>query len=554
MNFGLQDQIDDLRGMMETILNMVQQNGQQTMDAGVAQSNVNNQRTNENASPATQSVSTNAYVGGFRSIKEIADMIPEFDPTNKQSLTVQQFVDRVGSVMNAYQLEEKCVLVAVYGRLKGVARVWLDAQPTVHTSWNDFAKALKHEFCVSYDEAQVHRIMSESGRKTGERISDYCFRVYALGKRFQLSESAIIQYTRQGLNHRDLQMAIASQRFESAKQMREIIEEWLTNRFDGISGKQNFETQATIKNAPRQQTASGESRKIVCYNCGEVGHISSKCTKEQKRSRCTDCGKVHKREDPVNCGRKQATHNARKAEMTQNEKCFVKKINVNGKMFEALIDTGSECSLVRKSTADMLKVECEDCFTHLNGISGGRYTMRERCMCDIVIGKAKVSTLVYIVADNMLQTDFLLGQDILARKGLLFMVENGESKLEAECRYGVALPNDECFAKLTNNVSNEDQRLKLQALLKNYNDLFSDGLKGIGKSHLIEMKIVLKSEKVITQAPYRVPAPKRMVITQMIKNLEENDIIAKSSSEFASPIVLVKRKMEAIDFAWITVV
>ncbi|XP_017461951.1 PREDICTED: uncharacterized protein LOC108355297 [Rhagoletis zephyria] len=461
MNSGWQEQIDDLRGMMETILNMVKQNGQQTNDAGVVQANTNNQRSNENASQATQSISTSAYMGGFRSIKEIADMIPEFDPTNKQSLTVQQFVDRVGSVMNAYQLDEKCVLVAVYGRLKGVARIWLDAQPNVHTSWNNFAEELKHEFCVSYDEAQVHRIMSESVRKTGERISDYCFRVYALGKRFQLSESAIIQYTRQGLNHRDLQIAIAAQRFESAKQMREIIEEWLTNRVNSIG-------------------ASGESKNIVCYNCGEVGHISSKCTKEQKRSRCADCGKVHKREDPVNCGRKQATHNARKAEVTQNEKCFVKKINVNGKMFEALIDTGSECSLVRKSTADMLKVEREECFTHLNGISGGRYTMLERCMCDIVIGEAKVSTLVYIVADSMLQTEFLLGQDMLARKGLLFMVENGESKLEAECRYGVALPNDECFTKLTNNVSNEDQRLKLQALLKNYNDMFSDGLKGIG--------------------------------------------------------------------------
>ncbi len=89
---------------------------------------------------------------------------------------------------------------------------------------------MKKEFCVNYDEAQVHRIMNESVRKTGERISDYCFRVYALGKRFQLSEPAIIQYTRQGLNHRDLQIAIAAQRFENAKQMREIVEEWLTNR------------------------------------------------------------------------------------------------------------------------------------------------------------------------------------------------------------------------------------------------------------------------------------------------------------------------------------
>lgn len=66
------------------------------------------------------------------SVKEISNTLPEFDPTNNASITVEQFIDRVNKVANAYKWEDKFLLLAVYTRLKGAARMWLDASPTMH--------------------------------------------------------------------------------------------------------------------------------------------------------------------------------------------------------------------------------------------------------------------------------------------------------------------------------------------------------------------------------------------------------------------------------------
>ena len=61
------------------------------------------------------------------SVKEIAETIPEFDPTNDMSLTAEQLVKRVNTARASYGWDEKSMLLAVYGKLKGVARLWLDA-------------------------------------------------------------------------------------------------------------------------------------------------------------------------------------------------------------------------------------------------------------------------------------------------------------------------------------------------------------------------------------------------------------------------------------------
>ncbi|CAD6995211.1 unnamed protein product [Ceratitis capitata] len=66
------------------------------------------------------------------SVKEIAETIPDFDPTNDSSISVEQFVDRVSSAIEAYQWEEKCGLLAVYSPLKGAAKLWVNSTENMY--------------------------------------------------------------------------------------------------------------------------------------------------------------------------------------------------------------------------------------------------------------------------------------------------------------------------------------------------------------------------------------------------------------------------------------
>jgi len=82
----------------------------------------------------------------------------------------------------------------------------------------------------------------------------------------------------------------------------------------------------------------------------------------------------------------------------------------------------------------------------------------------------------------------------------------------------------------------------MQNLLEDYADVFSSGLKGIGKTNMVEAEIELEDKQAVAQVPYRIPEPKRDVVNAMIDELLQHDIITKSTSEYASPVVLIKKK------------
>lgn len=69
------------------------------------------------------------------SIKEIADTLPEYDPSKDSVFSVDQFIDRVNKAMHAYEWEDKYVLLAVRSKLKGPAKLCLDASKNFFMTW-----------------------------------------------------------------------------------------------------------------------------------------------------------------------------------------------------------------------------------------------------------------------------------------------------------------------------------------------------------------------------------------------------------------------------------
>ncbi|XP_017478475.1 PREDICTED: uncharacterized protein LOC108368193 [Rhagoletis zephyria] len=309
------------------------------------------------------------------SVKEIANTLPEFDPISDKSITVEQFIDRVNKVIEAYRWDEKFLLLAIYTRLNGVARMWLDASPVLHTTWADFANALKSEFGTTHDEAEIHFLMSNATRRPKERINEYCFRVSSIGVRYNLSESAIIRYIRVGLKHRELQQSIAAMKFNTVKRDEQKAKV-------GEAAKQRESTRAQLK----------------CYNCSEAGHFSNKCPLPQKRQRCTTCNKVH-----PNDGNCDKAANLRRLGVTNCDECFNKTIYIQSKPYTAFVDTGSQCSIIRESVAERIKAERRKCCVKIKGICGGVRILNEAIIVDIIIDEAVITAQVYIADDNLVQ-------------------------------------------------------------------------------------------------------------------------------------------------------
>lgn len=84
--------------------------------------------------------------------------------------------------------------------------------------------------------------------------------------------------------------------------------------------------------------------------------------------------------------------------------------------------------------------------------------------------------------------------------------------------------------------------MKLCELLNLRRDCFSFSLEELGKTSLAEMRIQLKDHIPVTYRPYRLSLSEREKVKTIVNELLDTGIIRESTSEYASPIILVAKK------------
>ena len=74
----------------------------------------------------------------------------------------------------------------------------------------------------------------------------------------------------------------------------------------------------------------------------------------------------------------------------------------------------------------------------------------------------------------------------------------------------------------------------------------------LGCTNLVTYSIDIGNSPPIRQPARRVPFALHSKMEQLVEDMLDQGVIQHSSSLWASPVVLVKKKMEAIAFVWIT--
>ncbi|RWR98419.1 Pol polyprotein-like protein, partial [Dinothrombium tinctorium] len=89
-----------------------------------------------------------------------------------------------------------------------------------------------------------------------------------------------------------------------------------------------------------------------------------------------------------------------------------------------------------------------------------------------------------------------------------------------------------------------DTKIKLicEKIPEKYKNLFTDDETNIGVSNDFEMNIPTTSETPIKLKPYRIPYSQRNTVKDILDKLLECDIIERSCSGYAAPIILVNKK------------
>ncbi|KAK9680908.1 Zinc knuckle [Popillia japonica] len=92
--------------------------------------------------------------------------------------------------------------------------------------------------------------------------------------------------------------------------------------------------------------------------------------------------------------------------------------------------------------------------------------------------------------------------------------------------------------------ASEDNIDDLKKLIGDYSDCFALNLSELGRARDFEMHMELVTNKIVTHRPYGLAYSERVRVQKQIDELKKAGIVEESISDFASPIVVVKKTGE----------
>uniref|UniRef100_A0A034VRB3 Gag polyprotein n=1 Tax=Bactrocera dorsalis TaxID=27457 RepID=A0A034VRB3_BACDO len=264
------------------------------------------------------------------SMRDIVELLPEYNPTSETSLNSVQFIKRIEILKNAYNWPEQILICAVQQKLRGCAKLWIDSQQCVFVNWTQFVNKFLTDFPCMLNEADTHIKLSRTKRFQTESPVEYFYRMLALGNKGGLTEASIARHIVNGVNDNDLKRKISNEYNRCQDLLKDIMNYSVYNDTNLSSKSRNASYTVkpqtlNSKNIPLSvnnciQRSFNETK---CYNCAKFGHYAINCPEPQKKPRCSKCQRTTHKTDE--CPEKKNV----KVNKISNNTCKAHKPNAN---------------------------------------------------------------------------------------------------------------------------------------------------------------------------------------------------------------------------------
>lgn len=485
----------------------------------------------------------------FQNPRDVIDVLPIFDPSEQtDGLSADQFINRLTTLKNLYEWNDKLCLFSAAAKLRGAAKLWFDCQDGRMLSWDIFCEELVKTFPVHLNEADIHFRLTQRFRQPEEDLDTYVFFVSTLASKIKLSDTAICQYIIAGLRDNALSASLASVTFTSVQELLLRLKNYELYKhkqnvmdYRPISFKRTYDTAFNRPRDPSTFTATSDTiEKRTCYNCYQTGHLSANCPKPARRQRCSSCHKTGQHDS--NCPHKIVTHQVKLINIEKS--VYYKCVWILRNKFNAFIDLGSDCSLIRANEFASLNIIT----THSNrnilkGFGGGVQESIVSAEVEISINRVYATVNIIVVRDDQLDTPVLIGRDFLDQPHVRIIKEFGKLIIENNDKFEfnadlkpISTEGINCDANLT-----EDEKNQLSTLINQHRKCFAVSLAELGKHVTSEMKINLSSDEVFNLRSYRMAFTEQIRLQAHVEELRKNGIIQPSTSEYSSPAMLIAK-------------
>ncbi|XP_076659907.1 uncharacterized protein LOC143363195 [Halictus rubicundus] len=384
---------------------------------------------------------------------------------------------------------------------------------------------------------------------TNETFADYLHEKIALASRIPVPGNETICYVIDGISCQQLRIQARMQCFTSL--------EALLTAFANVplpkeaNPRQRREDYFSLKSGQQHsmqgRTSSGTSeprRKqrdpdipLKCYNCNEMGHFAASCTKpKREKGSCYKCGKfghLSNQCQPV----PMEVHCAEgEDEFRWSVEVWIGKFKST---YKALLDSGSPISFIKRRFIPRECVMFDVGTEQFYGLNRSSLQLLGCIEVTLIYDNIKYKIMLRVVPDETMNSDLILGRDFM-KISSLYLCKRHES-IGSNDILNIEL--DE-ISTLTEEISvNKDLPFELRITVqKLFQKFYVEPKRPLNPATENILTVTLTDKKPFSCVPRRLSYSEKAEVRKILEGLIAKIIIRESTSEYASPIVLVKKK------------
>lgn len=378
------------------------------LDTDVNTSNCKKKRRGKNALmeefvEALKKRSHNSFAGA-------KNILPKFDPNDKGQ-TMEQWLRKVNETAVIYRWNDNEVRYNALSRLSGLALKWYEGLSTVNYTWKEWQRKLQKMFPDNRNYADKLTEMLNRRTRQDETLEEYFFEKSTLVSRCNIKGRDAVECITQGIYDNNIRLYAQGANISRPSK--------LLKYFRSVSAKKRDNRSRPYElPRPRFNNKTTTSRyEPTCYNCSEKGHTAPKCPKEAKKcTRCERRGHVeeHCKRAPRTVQRQPnvPVSNINLIDTDTAHDIYNKSVTIDGVIKSAFIDFGSECTVMKESISKEMNLKViQDDLPVLKGFAAGFVKPLGKSIVEITVDFATATVDVFLVPDNFLKTDILIGQN-----------------------------------------------------------------------------------------------------------------------------------------------
>jgi len=482
---------------------------------------------------------------GTRKWQDLKDLIGVFDGNN---CDYDRWEKQARKLLSTYDLDEFKAKALICNRLTDKALKWYHSRvDCVELSCNDLLSELRKMYGFRPDQLALRREMEARVWRTDETFADYLYDKVTLANRVPVEDAEIISYVIEGIPSQELRTQAKVQCYKSVDAMLTAFAHISLPK--GAHSKQALQRQedhSVIKDKlqGKIQRKTEETNPLRCFNCNEVGHFASKCEKpKRERGSCFKCGKFGHQASQCSSStdgvhwvtqgpqENDDFHRTIELRITNRNSNFSRKFN-------ALLDTGSPICFVKECYISREYIISNKEHDKFFGINGSGMNILGYVEVLIFHDSGKYKLRIRVVSNDTMQNQIVLGRDFI-----------NQAKLTLGSREEISdILNIEAFEDNINMISrdmiiNSDLPIEIQMHVR---DLFKKHYAQAERPPVPavenEMKLTILDNKPFSCTPRRLSYGEKAGLKVILNELLAKGIIRESTSEYASPVVLTKKK------------